>query len=204
MSNELLFDACKADTAFDAIPIMWVFHRHASTGPEHNALNLVTLSATCQELQAQIQPPDSALRLRSEMHAFALDSFTVSMHPLGIPSVIHFSPVKNHSIPSSLPQRVISSSLPFFALPEEEKLKYDIRKSTSFKGYNALLSGNTDPEGRGDLHEGFNIGWEALEGHESQTKANAWYDQNSTMGGANVWPEGGEDMKEFRVAMLEY
>ena len=138
------------------------------------------------------------------MHAFALDSFIVSMQALSTSSVVHFSPVKNHSIPSSLPQRVISSSQPFFALPEEEKLKYDIRKSASFKGYNALLSENTDPDGRGDLHEGFNIGWEALEGHESQMKTNARYDQDSTMGGANVWPEGGEDMKEFRKAMLEY
>ena len=169
-----------------------------------NILNPFILSAIYRELQTQIQPPDGALRLRSEMLAFVLDSFIVSMHPLSDSSDIHFSLVKNHSIPSSLPQRVISSSLPFFALPEEEKLKYDIRKSASFKGYNALLSENTDPEGRGDLNEGFNIGWEALEGHESQTKTNAWYDKNATMGGANVWPEGGEDMKEFRRAMLEY
>ena len=138
------------------------------------------------------------------MHVFASGSFTVSMHTLSISSDLHLGPVKNHSIPSSLPQRVISSSLPFFALPEEEKLKYDIHKSANFKGYNSLLSENTDPEGRGDLNEGFNIGWEALEGHEIQTKENAWYDQNATMGGANVWPEGGDDMKEFRRAMLEY
>jgi isopenicillin N synthase-like dioxygenase len=157
-----------------------------------------------QDLQAQIQLLDGALRLRSGTHVSALGSFTVSVHPLSTPSDPHEIPVKNHSIPSSLPQRVISSSLPFFALPEEEKLKYDIRKSANFKGYNALLSGNTDPEGRGDLHEGYNVGWEALEGHEGETKANAWYDQNAAMGGANVWPEGGEDMKEFRRAMLEY
>lgn len=138
------------------------------------------------------------------MHVFALDSSTVSVHPINNSSDLHFNTVKNHSIPDSLPQRVISSSLPFFALPEEEKLKCDIRKSANFKGYNALLSGNEDPESRGDLHEGFNIGWEALEGHESQTKANAWYGQNETMGGTNVWPEGGESMKEFRSAMLEY
>jgi len=165
---------------------------------------LFTLSVISQDLQAQIQPSDGALRLRSGMRAFALGSSTVSVHPFSTPSDPHFSPVKNHSIPSSLPQRVISSSLPFFALPEEEKLKYDIRKSSSFKGYNALMSGNEDPEGRGDLHEGFNIGWEALEGHNSQAKVTAWYDRSITMGGANVWPEGGEDMKEFRSAMLEY
>jgi len=109
---------------------------------------LFTLSVISQDLQVQIQPSDGALRLRSGMRAFALGSSTVSVHPFSTPSDPHFSPVKNHSIPSSLPQRVISSSLPFFALPEEEKLKYDIRKSSNFKGYNALLSGNEDPEGR--------------------------------------------------------
>jgi len=138
------------------------------------------------------------------MHAFASGSSTVSVHPLSTPSDLHFGPVKNHSIPPSLPQRVISSSLPFFALPEEEKLNYDIYKSASFKGYNALLSENTDPEGQGDLNEGFNISWEALEGQKSQTKVDTWYDDNATMGGPNVWPEGGADMKEFRRAMLEY
>lgn len=138
------------------------------------------------------------------MHVFASDSSTVSVQPFNTSSNIQFCLVKNHSIPPSLPRRVISSSLPFFALSEEEKLKNDIHKSTSFKGYNALLSENTDPEGRGDLHEGFNIGWEPLEGHEIQAKENARYDQNATMGGANVWPEGGEDMKEFRRAMLDY
>ena len=138
------------------------------------------------------------------MHVFVSGFSTVSVHPFNTSSDLHFCPVKNHPIPPSLPRRVISSSLPFFALSEEEKLRYDLHKSTSFKGYNALLSENTDPEGRGDLHEGFNIGWEALEGHESQAKENTWYDQSTSMGGANVWPEGGEDMTEFRRAMLEY
>ena len=119
-----------------------------------------------QDLRAQIQSSDGTLRLRSDIHIFALGSFTASVHPISTSSDIHFSPFKNHSIPSSLPQRVILSSLPFFALPEEEKSKYDIRKSAKFKGYNVLLSENTDPEDRGDLNKGFNIGREALEGHE--------------------------------------
>ena len=36
----------------------------------------------------------------------------------------------------------------------------DIHKTANFKGYTALLGENTDPEGRGDLHEGFDLGWE--------------------------------------------
>ena len=33
-------------------------------------------------------------------------------------------------------------------------MKLDIRKTSNYKGYTALLGENTDPEGRGDLHEG--------------------------------------------------
>jgi isopenicillin N synthase-like dioxygenase len=92
--------------------------------------------------------------------------------------------------------------LPFFELPIEEKMKYDIHASENFKGYNAFLSENTDPEGRGDLNEGFNFGWEPLEGDQSAD--NPWMHTGGSMGGPNVWPEGGDDMKEFRRAMLTY
>jgi hypothetical protein len=36
----------------------------------------------------------------------------------------------------------------------EAEMKYDIHATSSFKGYDVLLSGNTDPEGRADLNEG--------------------------------------------------
>jgi isopenicillin N synthase-like dioxygenase len=115
---------------------------------------------------------------------------------------IHHSIVKNHSIPASIPEEAIAGSLPFFELPIEEKMKYDIHASSNFKGYNALLSENTDPEGRGDLNEGFNFGWEPLEGDVSEM--NPWTHTSGAMSGQNVWPEGGEDMKGFRRSMLTY
>ncbi|PVF93068.1 Clavaminate synthase-like protein [Serendipita vermifera] len=115
---------------------------------------------------------------------------------------VGFFYIKNHGIPSSVPEAAIQSSLPFFELPIEEKMKYDIHASDNFKGYNALMSENTDPEGRGDLNEGFNFGWEPLEGDQSAD--NPWMHTTGSMGGPNVWPEGGADMKEFRKAMLTY
>ncbi|KIM29966.1 hypothetical protein M408DRAFT_328410 [Serendipita vermifera MAFF 305830] len=115
---------------------------------------------------------------------------------------VGFFYVKNHSIPASLPEQAVQSSLPFFDLSTEEKMRYDIHASSNFKGYNAFLSENTDPEGRGDLNEGFNFGWEALEGDESEKSA--WAHTAGPMGGANVWPEGGEEMREFRRALLAY
>ena len=81
-------------------------------------------------------------------------------------------------------------------------MKYDIHATSNFKGYNAILSENTDPNGTGDLNEGFNFGWEALEGDESE--GNPWVHSVGPMGGGNVWPEGGEEMKEFRRSLLTY
>ncbi|KAG8773306.1 hypothetical protein FRC16_005421, partial [Serendipita sp. 398] len=117
---------------------------------------------------------------------------------------VGFFYIKNHSIPTSLPEAAIEHSLPFFALPEEEKMKYDIHASSNFKGYNAFLSENTDPEGRGDLNEGFNFGWEALEDEDGKVTENAWNHTDGPMSGMNVWPNGGEDMKVFRRALLTY
>lgn len=67
-----------------------------------------------------------------------------------------------------------------------ERFQIDIRKSPNFKGYTALLSENADPENRGDLHEGFDMGPES--------------DENIAMSGSNVWPED----PGFREAVLPY
>lgn len=109
--------------------------------------------------------------------------------------------VKNHGISQQVPEHAIEASIPFFALPNEVKMKYDLHATDNFKGYNAFLSENTDPNGRGDLNEGFNFGWEVLEGDTENTP---WHHEDGPMGGQNVWPEGGEDMKEFRKALLTY
>lgn len=73
--------------------------------------------------------------------------------------------------------------------------KYDSRKSRSFKGYTAFLSGNSDPANRGDLHEGFDFGYEDLDPAQKLSRA------DSAMSGANVWPT---QVPEFRDAVLKY
>jgi len=61
--------------------------------------------------------------------------------------------------------------------------------------------------GAGDVHEGFDIGWEAPPGgSESVTVApgdSSEWTADPAMSGGNVWPEG-EGMEEFREAMLDY
>ena len=89
--------------------------------------------------------------------------------------------------------QALSAGKRFFALPQEAKDALDIRKTPNFKGYTALLEENTDPENRGDLHEGFDIGWEDFAGGSRA--------DDGAMTGGNVWPTG---LPGFREAVLEY
>lgn len=75
----------------------------------------------------------------------------------------------------------------------------DIRKSSGFKGYQPLLSSNNDPGNMGDMHEGYEVGWEQL--FPTSNDSNASYSNHGAMAGANVWPEG---LPEFREAVLKY
>ena len=77
-------------------------------------------------------------------------------------------------------------------------LQLDIHKSTNFKGYTALLGENTNPENRGDLHEGFDLGWEDLESGTVRSS-----EDDGSMAGGNVWPDD-TILPGFRRAVLEY
>lgn len=103
--------------------------------------------------------------------------------------------IKNHGIPEELPLDAVEKAKPFWNLPENEKLKYDIHNTPNFKGYTALLAENVDPANRGDLHEGYEIGWEEEDGNGGMRQG------DGAMSGQNVWPD---DMPEFRAATLKY
>lgn len=74
----------------------------------------------------------------------------------------------------------------------------DIRQSQNFKGYTSLLGENANPENRGDLHEGFDLGWE-----EPVTGAVRSSKEDGSMAGVNVWPDEAVH-PGFRQAVLEY
>jgi len=71
---------------------------------------------------------------------------------------VGFFYVSNHGIPESVIEQTLDVAKSFFALPLPTKEELDIHKSPNFKGYTSLLGENTNPENRGDLHEGFDIG----------------------------------------------
>ncbi|KAJ3547128.1 hypothetical protein NM688_g5435 [Phlebia brevispora] len=106
---------------------------------------------------------------------------------------VGFFYVANHGIPQSVIEDALAAGKRFFALPQDAKALLDIHKSPNFKGYTPLLGENTDPANRGDLHEGFDIGWEDLAGISRS--------DDGVMTGDNVWPEA---LPGFREAVLQY
>ncbi|KAL4249350.1 iron/ascorbate-dependent oxidoreductase family protein [Abortiporus biennis] len=110
---------------------------------------------------------------------------------------VGFLYVKNHGIPEDTINKALEASKKFFSQTEDKKLEIDIRETPNFKGYTALMSSNNDPENAGDMHEGFEFGWEELIPKEQDGKrAN-----DGAMAGANVWPS---DLPRFREDVLGY
>lgn len=73
-------------------------------------------------------------------------------------------------------------------------------RTANFKGYNPPLDSNVDPtsNGKGDFHEGFELGWEEIERKAYDEKR----ENDGPMAGANLWPT--DDYPGFREAILEY
>ena len=103
--------------------------------------------------------------------------------------------VRNHGVPEATILKALSAGKRFFALPQPTKDAIDIHMSDNYKGYTALLGENTNPENRGDLHEGFDLGWEEPDGGVRSG--------DGAMTGGNVWPDP-QDAPGFREDVLEY
>ncbi|KAJ6584322.1 2OG-Fe-II oxygenase [Mycena capillaripes] len=113
---------------------------------------------------------------------------------------VGFFYVKNHGIPEEIMQSTLAQMRRFFDLPLEEKLEVENKKTPNFMGYSPVLSGNNDPNGAGDLQEGFEFKFEALPVGDA-AEANSGATEEGVMAGANIWPT---KLPEFRLAALEY
>ncbi|KAF5319913.1 hypothetical protein D9611_011057 [Ephemerocybe angulata] len=111
---------------------------------------------------------------------------------------VGFFYVSNHGIPEEVIADALAGAKQFFALPLETKMEIENKKQPNFKGYCPLLSGNNDPYGAGDLQEGFQFGWEALDNKGVQDES-----ISGAMTGANVWPSEAT-VTGFRNAALTY
>ncbi|EIN12486.1 Clavaminate synthase-like protein [Punctularia strigosozonata HHB-11173 SS5] len=112
---------------------------------------------------------------------------------------VGFFYIKNHGIPEPVIEKTVDSAKEFFKLPLETKMELDIHKTPNFKGYTALLGENTNPENRGDMHEGFDIGWsdEEAPGYTGAART------EGAMSGGNVWPDE-KLLPEFKGKVLQY
>ncbi|KAI0274309.1 2OG-Fe-II oxygenase [Russula aff. rugulosa BPL654] len=111
---------------------------------------------------------------------------------------VGFFYVKNHGISEETIALTLDSMKTYFALPLDTKMELDSTKTSNFKGYSAVLSSNIEPDGAGDMHEGFEFGWEASDEAPGSLTANRSND--GAMAGANIWP----DVPGFREALLRY
>ena len=73
-----------------------------------------------------------------------------------------------------------------------------LSKVLQLKGYSTVLGSNIDPDGAGDIHEGFQFSWEVPDDTPGSLSANRLND--GAMAGANVWP----DVLGLREALLGY
>jgi len=108
---------------------------------------------------------------------------------------VGFFYVSNHGIPEPVINQSIDAAKSFFALPLETKQALDIHKTPNYRGYTGLFSENTNPLNRGDLHEGFDLGWEELVPSSKRGR------NDGVMAGNNVWPVG---IPGFRNSVLSY
>ncbi|GJE92600.1 Clavaminate synthase-like protein [Phanerochaete sordida] len=110
---------------------------------------------------------------------------------------VGFFYIKNHGIPEHVLYTAYAASQEFFALPDTAKAALDITSNPGFKGYNGVRASNNDPSGAGDMHEGFEFGWEELVPRARDEKRA----HDGPMAGANVWPQ---ELPTFRTDVLTY
>ncbi|KAI6114509.1 hypothetical protein F5141DRAFT_1291217 [Pisolithus sp. B1] len=110
---------------------------------------------------------------------------------------VGFFYVSNHGIPQEIIDAVFSAMKAYFSLPLETKMKLYHRKGANYRGYAPVSDANFSAESRGDLFEGFVIGWEELIPKEDEDKK---VDDDATTI-PNLWPS---EPAGFREAFLNY
>ncbi|KPM41140.1 hypothetical protein AK830_g5389 [Neonectria ditissima] len=78
-----------------------------------------------------------------------------------------FFQLTNHGIPQSSMDAVLECSKEFFALPLEEKEKYDLNLTKDYRGYERLRAQNFENRVQGDLKEGYYFGLDLPKDHPS-------------------------------------
>jgi isopenicillin N synthase-like dioxygenase len=107
---------------------------------------------------------------------------------------VGFFYIKNHGIPDSLRDRMLTLAEEFFALPLDAKNALHMSKSPSFRGFMPFGSKGIDPTKKAKGQEGFTIQRE-LGPDDDDVKA------KKPLHAPNMWPQ---ELPEMRSVMLEY
>ena len=102
--------------------------------------------------------------------------------------------VAGHGVSSDLIDRLVAQSARFFALPEQEKMRYYIGLSTNHRGYVPVGEEVFGEYGKADLKEAFDTALDLPVDDEDYLAGNPLL-------GPNVWPFG---MPEFREEVTAY
>ncbi|MEQ8554225.1 MAG: 2-oxoglutarate and iron-dependent oxygenase domain-containing protein [Cyclobacteriaceae bacterium] len=98
---------------------------------------------------------------------------------------IGFVAIKNHGLSDSLTQKLYASVQEFFSLPDESKLKYEVKSLAGQRGY--ISKGREKAKGRntGDLKEFYHVG------QPTENKLDEYPE--------NIWPNETPNFKEYTV-----
>jgi isopenicillin N synthase-like dioxygenase len=118
-------------------------------------------------------------------------------------SRVGFFYIKNHGIPQDLIARAYRGSKQFFALPDQEKLKYHISKSAAHRGFIPLYEESfyetiASASANKDHKEAFQVGIDVPQGH-------ADFVPGIPLLGENLWPAQSwfrQDMGAYFDALL--
>ncbi|XWW96075.1 hypothetical protein V2A60_004045 [Cordyceps javanica] len=124
---------------------------------------------------------------------------------------VGFFYVKNHGVSEELISATYEMAHRFFALEEEEKMKFFLGKSKNFRGYSPLygettsnpeLETDADKNFPGSLSEAFDIGYEIL-GDFQKSPDDPPPDDSYGLHGENQWP-GDDVLPGLRDSYIRY
>ncbi|KPA80288.1 putative thymine-7-hydroxylase [Leptomonas pyrrhocoris] len=114
--------------------------------------------------------------------------------------------ITGHGIPKERVAKLTEMADRFFALPEEEKLKIDISKTTNHRGYGTYAAEQLDPSKPGDWKETFDMGCHLPLDHPSVVAGQPLRGPNNHPTSIEGWTELMEqhyaDMQKMALQLL--
>ncbi|KAH8881990.1 Clavaminate synthase-like protein [Thozetella sp. PMI_491] len=116
---------------------------------------------------------------------------------------VGFFYIKNTTMPEKVRGAAFQAGEAFFKLPLEVKMRSHVNKNPAFFGYTGMFDENTDVTKKGDLHECFDINYQAATDYLKHSQEDIEKMMQSGEVWPTRWPEGIAE-HEFRRPMEAY